>query len=185
MHGFFEELRRRKVYRVAAAYAVVAWFLIQFSATVFPIWELPAWSLRLVIVCVLCGFPVALLCGWAFDVTSSGIHTTPSPAPRHALLGLIYAGLGRCREAKAEGDRAIELLPETKDAFDGPIMQISRARVALACGDAAAALQLLNHSLATPAGIAVQELRFDPMWDSLRTDPPFQKLLAKYSVAPQ
>ena len=61
VNSFFTELQRRKVYRVAAAYGVVAWFLIQFAATVFPAWELPFWCLRLVIILVLIGFPIALL----------------------------------------------------------------------------------------------------------------------------
>jgi len=60
MSGFFEELQRRKVYRVAAAYIVAAGFLIQIASAAFPAWELPNWSLRLVIVLLLIGFPIAL-----------------------------------------------------------------------------------------------------------------------------
>jgi hypothetical protein len=56
MSGFFEELQRRKVYRVAAAYIVAAGFLIQMASAAFPAWELPNWSLRLVIVLLLIGF---------------------------------------------------------------------------------------------------------------------------------
>ncbi len=52
----------------------------------------------------------------------SAVRESPDDGPRHALLGLIYAGLGRCEEAVAEGKRAVELLPESKDAFDGPIL---------------------------------------------------------------
>src|SRR4029453_5973681 len=59
MSGFFEELQRRKVYRVAAAYIVVAGFLIQIASAAFPAWELPNWSLRLVIALLLIGFPIA------------------------------------------------------------------------------------------------------------------------------
>ena len=83
--SFFTELQRRKVYRVAAAYGVVAWFLIQFSATVFPAWELPFWCLRLVIVLVLSGFPIALLLGWAFEITPTGIHPT-AETPRTSSI---------------------------------------------------------------------------------------------------
>ena len=99
MSGFFLELRRRKVYRVAAAYGVVAWLLIQISATVFPAWSLPAWSLRLVIICVLIGFPIALILAWAFDVTPAGIERTPTTAAaspstrRRNILLLIATGL--------------------------------------------------------------------------------------------
>ena len=73
MSGFFSELQRRKVYRVAVAYAVVAWAIIQFGDIVFPAWDLPTWSLRLLITLVLAGFPVALILAWAFDVTPEGI----------------------------------------------------------------------------------------------------------------
>src|SRR3977135_3842608 len=80
MSGFFEELQRRKVYRVAAAYVIAAGFIIQIASATFPAWELPNWSLRLVIVLLLIGFPIALILAWAFDVTSQGIETTPPVA---------------------------------------------------------------------------------------------------------
>jgi TolB-like protein/Flp pilus assembly protein TadD len=76
----------------------------------------------------------------------AAVRESPEDGPRHALLGLIYAGLGRCDEAGAEGKRAVELLPETKDAFDGPILAVSRARIAVGCGDHALALALLEDS---------------------------------------
>ena len=60
MSGFFEELQRRKVYRVAAAYIIAAGFIIQIGSAVFPAWELPNWTLRLVVVVLLIGFPIAL-----------------------------------------------------------------------------------------------------------------------------
>ena len=96
------------------------------------------------------------------------------------MLGLIYAGLGRCEEAAAEGKRAAELLPETKDAFDGPIIVMSRARLSMMCGDADTALALLDRSLQTPAGLTMHELRLDPVWDALRSDPRFPQMLAKF-----
>jgi len=78
MSGFFEELQRRKVYRVAAAYVVAAGFLIQMASATFPAWELPNWSLRLVIVLLLIGFPIALILAWAYDITAQGIRITPT-----------------------------------------------------------------------------------------------------------
>ncbi|PYL42403.1 MAG: hypothetical protein DME29_09265, partial [Verrucomicrobia bacterium] len=69
MSGFFEEVKRRKVYRVAVAYIIVAGGIIQIASAVFPAWELPNWSQRLVIVLLLAGFPIALILAWAFDVT--------------------------------------------------------------------------------------------------------------------
>jgi TolB-like protein/Tfp pilus assembly protein PilF len=78
MSGFFWELRRRKVYRVAAAYVIAAGFIIQIASAVFPAWELPNWSLRLMVVLILAGFPIALIFAWAFDVTPGGIERTPA-----------------------------------------------------------------------------------------------------------
>src|SRR5690348_3976055 len=83
MIGFFEEVKRRKVYRVAAAYIIAAGGIIQLASATFPAWELPNWALRLVIVLLLVGFPIALILAWAFDVTPQGIRATPSvPASR-------------------------------------------------------------------------------------------------------
>src|SRR6476619_4314617 len=82
MTGFFEEVKRRKVYRVAAAYVIAAGGIIQLASASFPAWELPNWTLRLVIVLLLTGFPIALLLAWAFDVTAQGIRTTPTAGPR-------------------------------------------------------------------------------------------------------
>jgi TolB-like protein/Flp pilus assembly protein TadD len=95
MSGFFEELQRRKVYRVAAAYIVAAGFLIQIASAAFPAWELPNWSLRLVIAMLLIGFPIALILGWAYDVTAQGIQVTPKVAGAHRrrnFILLIAAG---------------------------------------------------------------------------------------------
>src|SRR5207245_3458116 len=76
MSGFFEELQRRKVYRVAAAYIVAAGFLIQIASAVFPAWELPNWSLRLVIALLLIGFTFALLLSRSYDITTQRIEST-------------------------------------------------------------------------------------------------------------
>src|SRR5258707_12947668 len=83
MSGFFQELQRRKVYRVAAAYIVAAGFIIQIGSAVIPAWELPNWTLRLVIVLLLVGFPVALILAWAYDVTPQGIQATPKVPGEH------------------------------------------------------------------------------------------------------
>jgi TolB-like protein/Tfp pilus assembly protein PilF len=81
MSGFFKELQRRKVYRVAAAYIIAAGFIIQIGSAVFPAWELPNWAFRLVVVLLLIGFPIALILAWAYDVTPQGIRVTPAPSP--------------------------------------------------------------------------------------------------------
>jgi TolB-like protein/Tfp pilus assembly protein PilF len=89
MSSFFEELQRRKVYRVAAAYIVAAGFLIQIASAAFPAWELPNWSLRLVIALLLIGFPIALLFAWAYDITPQGIKGTPKTPGAHRRRNLI------------------------------------------------------------------------------------------------
>jgi TolB-like protein len=89
VNTFFRELQRRKVYRVAVAYAVVAGGIIQLASAVFPAWELPNWALRLVVVLLLAGFPIALVLAWAFDVTPAGIQTTEEAAPRPAGQTLL------------------------------------------------------------------------------------------------
>ena len=96
MSGFFEELQRRKVYRVAAAYIIAAGFIIQIGSAVFPAWELPNWTLRLVVVLLLIGFPVALILAWAYDVTPQGIQATPAAPGAHRrrnILTLTAIGL--------------------------------------------------------------------------------------------
>jgi TolB-like protein/tetratricopeptide (TPR) repeat protein len=74
--NFFSELKRRNVYKVAVAYAVVGWLLIQVATQVFPFLEIPNWTIRLVILMTALGFPVALIIAWAFELTPEGIKRT-------------------------------------------------------------------------------------------------------------
>src|ERR1044072_283022 len=124
MAGFFEEVKRRKVYRVAAGYVVVAGGLIQLASAVFPAWELPSWSLRLVIILLLIGVPIALILAWALEVTPEGIRTT-QPAPtgqrrRRNILALVAIGVivSACagffllpRASAHKVDKSIAVLP--------------------------------------------------------------------------
>ena len=83
VRNFFSELKRRKVYRVAAAYAVLAWLLIQIVTQTFPFLEIPTWTIRLIIVLLVLGFPLALVLSWLFDLTPEGIQRTDdAEAPR-------------------------------------------------------------------------------------------------------
>src|SRR5213592_2568532 len=98
MSGFFEELQRRKVYRVAAAYIIAAGFIIQIGSAVFPAWDLPNWTLRLVVVLLLIGFPITLILAWAYDVTPQGIRATTTPSVpiarrRRNVIMLIAIGV--------------------------------------------------------------------------------------------
>ena len=73
MNGFFAELRRRNVYKVAIAYAIVAWLLIQAASILFPTFEAPAWVMKVFVTAIILGFPVALIFAWAFEITPEGI----------------------------------------------------------------------------------------------------------------
>ncbi|HZE56291.1 MAG TPA: tetratricopeptide repeat protein [Chthoniobacterales bacterium] len=74
--NFFAELKRRNVYKVAVAYAIVGWLVVQIATQVFPFLEIPIWVVRLVIALVAIGFPVALIIAWAFELTPQGIKRT-------------------------------------------------------------------------------------------------------------
>ena len=74
--NFFAELKRRNVYKVAAAYAVVAWLLMQVASQIFPFFEIPNWVVRLVVLLLIIGFPIALIIAWAFETTPEGIKRT-------------------------------------------------------------------------------------------------------------
>src|SRR5881394_2990136 len=115
--SFFSELKRRNVYKVAVAYAVIGWLVIQIATSTFPVLEIPNVATKLVIAVVLLGIPIALVIAWAFEMTPEGIKRTENVSPnesipqwsrrKFALLVLSLAGL------------AIALL----------VLQISRARV--------------------------------------------------------
>src|SRR5437870_300823 len=74
--NFFAELKRRNVYKVAVAYAVVGWLVVQVTTQVFPIFEIPNWALRLIVLAIVIGFPIALVMAWAFELTPEGIKRT-------------------------------------------------------------------------------------------------------------
>src|SRR6266571_3805552 len=98
MTGFFDEVKRRKVYRVAAAYIIAAGGAIQLASASFPAWELPNWALRLVIVLLLLGFPIALMLAWAYDITAQGVRATPTVAGprshrRRNIIMLVASGV--------------------------------------------------------------------------------------------
>jgi TolB-like protein/cytochrome c-type biogenesis protein CcmH/NrfG len=98
MSGFFEEVKRRKVYRVAAAYIIAAGGVIQLASAAFPAWELPNWALRLVIALLLLGFPIALMLAWAYDITAQGVRATqatggPGRHRRRNVIMLVATGV--------------------------------------------------------------------------------------------
>lgn len=109
------------------------------------------------------------------------IATTPDFAKLHASLGHVLAYLGDKAGAIASAERAMQLLPESVDAFDGPKVAIMAAETYATLGEAERALALVEHLLTAANGLTVHTLRLDPMWDPLRSDPRFEQLLAKYA----
>ena len=79
--NFFAELKRRNVYKVAVAYAVVGWLLVQIATQVFPFFEIPNWAVRLIVLLIVIGFPIALVIAWAFELTPEGIKRTEDVDP--------------------------------------------------------------------------------------------------------
>src|SRR2546430_11366489 len=98
--NFFAELKRRNVYKVAVAYAIVGWLSIQIATQIFPFLEVPNWIVRLVIVLIAIGFPIALVIAWAFELTPEGIKRTEevdlvasARQPRkHAWIFIVIIG---------------------------------------------------------------------------------------------
>ena len=98
-HSFFSELKRRNVYKVAVAYAVVGWLLVQIATQVFPFFEIPNWAVRLVVLLIVIGFPIALVIAWAFELTPEGLKRTEAvdlpPQGRsksHAWIYIVIVG---------------------------------------------------------------------------------------------
>jgi TolB-like protein len=130
---FFAELKRRNVYKVAIAYGVVAWLLMQIASQIFPFFEIPNWAVRLVVLLLIIGFPIALIIAWAFEATPQGIKRTAvadamPPAPglkKHAWVYIVVIGaaisvalffIGRYTAPKATGGpqllaKSIAVLP--------------------------------------------------------------------------
>jgi TolB-like protein/Tfp pilus assembly protein PilF len=83
--NFFAELKRRNVYKVAVAYAVVAWLLIQAASIFFPAFDAPPWVMKIFIIVVIFGFPVALIFSWAFEITPEGIKLESEIEPNKSI----------------------------------------------------------------------------------------------------
>ena len=85
LQNFLGELKRRHVYRVAIAYGIVAWLLVQVATQVFPFFEIPTWIVRLVVLLTVLGFPVALVVAWAFEMTPEGIRRAEDVGPNEYM----------------------------------------------------------------------------------------------------
>ena len=113
----------------------------------------------------------------ALSIAQRALEESPQDSARHALIGLIYAGLGEKEAAIREGNRAMELLPESIDAMDGPVLVVAMARIYAITGEGEKAIDLLQHSLQTPAGLTMHEITLDPTWDVLRENQRFKALI--------
>ena len=107
---FFAELKRRKVYSVAIAYVVAGWALAQGIAQVLPVFDIPNWVVRLLVVLIVLGFPVALTVSWFFDFTRYGIVRTPDRVPQPRIDAL---------DPSISQEKSIAVLP-FKDLSAGP-----------------------------------------------------------------
>ena len=136
--NFFSELKRRNVYKVAVAYAVVGWLLVQVATQVFPFFDIPNWAVRLVVLAIVIGFPIALVIAWAFELTPQGLKRTEdvdlaAQAPQKILhvdlcrrssalafsIGLIFIGRYTARNTAS--------VPRTETATGSSIPQKSIA----------------------------------------------------------
>jgi len=146
--NFFTELKRRNVYKVAIAYGVVAWLRMQVASQIFPFFEIPNWAVRLVVLLLVIGFPVAVILAWAFELTPEGLKRTefadelPKKSSRNRvwLYVIVIAGaisvslffLGRYTSSKeSEGvelpAKSIAVLPFENLSHD-PCHCLSRTR---------------------------------------------------------
>src|SRR5437899_4806377 len=135
--SFFAELKRRNVYKVAIAYGVVAWLLMQVASQIFPFFEIPNWAVRLVVLLLIIGFPVALIIAWAFELTPEGLKRTefadelPKKTSRNRawiyvviVPGAISVGvffLGRYTSSKQSAElpeKSIAVLPLVNESGD-------------------------------------------------------------------
>jgi hypothetical protein len=124
MKSFFAELKRRNVYKVAVVYAVTAWLLIQAASILLPTFEAPAWVMKVVVMAVVLGFPVALILAWALELTPEGIkqtedvdRATEKRGKSHAWIFVVAVGavlsmglffLGRYSTGNTTGPRQSE-----------------------------------------------------------------------------
>ena len=125
---FFAELKRRNVYRAAAAYGVVGWLLVQIATQVFPFFDIPNRAIRMIIVVLLLGFPVALIIAWIYELTPEGLQRTDDIPPGRsmarnvgrkidfAIIGVLLAviafmGWQHFRGKSNEPTKSIAILP--------------------------------------------------------------------------
>lgn len=113
----------------------------------------------------------------ARSLVLSKVQEQPGDPRLHSALGIAYAGLGRKQEAIREGERAVELMPVSREAYRGYYRVWDLARIYAMVGEYEAAIERLEHLLSIPGNLTPAWLRIDPTWDPLRGHPRFQRLL--------
>jgi hypothetical protein len=196
--SLFGELKRRNVYKVAVAYAVVSWLVIQISSTVLPTFHAPEWVLQTVLVLVALGFPIALVLAWAFELTPEGIKRTGEFAPEQSItrrtgrvLDFIIIGVlllviaffiferrhSKQTSTVATPEKSIAVLPfenRSEDKTNAYFAEIL-ARVAAQTGEPDRAIAAIQKLLSIPySGPMTRLLPLTPAL--LRLDPMFDPL---------
>jgi tetratricopeptide (TPR) repeat protein len=121
-------------------------------------------------------------CNSAVDLLQREVSARPHDYRLHSALGRSFAILGQKEEAVRAGERAVALMPTSKDALVGPNLSIELAKIYAQVGEIDKALDLIDELLSIPSDLSVGLLRLDPAWDPLRDDPRFQALLEKYDT---
>jgi hypothetical protein len=153
--GFLAELKRRKVYKVAAAYAVVSWLLIQAASIFLPTFDAPPCMMKAVVVFLALGFVLSAILSWIFDITPQGIMRTPDISSDQAV------------------DIVRQLEAQARQEF---IRGYLSALVYAGLGDKTKAIDYLKHEYLDHDNINHAGIRVDAMLDALRGDPRFEAL---------
>ena len=111
--NFFAELKRRNVYKVAAAYAIVSWLLIQAASIFLPAFDAPSWAIKFLIIAILLGFPIALVLSWAFEITPEGIKLESEIEPNKSIARRTGTK-DCCRNDRAGGRRSRSVRVSTR-----------------------------------------------------------------------
>jgi hypothetical protein len=153
--NFFAELKRRNVYKVAIAYAVVAWLLMQIATQVFPFLEIPNWAIRLVIMLIVIGFPIAFVIAWAFELTPEGLRRTEfaDELPKKSARTRVWLYVVVVAAALSVGVFFLGRYTSSKQSAELP----EKSRVAYA--SALALSSLFSTTIRRPAFLLAQRLR--------------------------
>jgi adenylate cyclase len=137
---FFAEVKRRNVYKVAAAYGVVAWLLTEIATQVLPFFEIPNWGVRLIVIAIIIGFPIALMIAWAFELTPEGLKRTEAAdaTNQHSrkrvwiyvviIAGAVSIGLFFVGRYTAQNRQSSSVELPTKSVAVLPFVDLSQAK---------------------------------------------------------